>query len=953
MRSDIKRPQKASGLSDDDKDQIVDIVLNDDKPKSPESNKRERKKLPYFITWLQKNRNQVLIGTAIVLLLLIVFSVFIPRFSSNSSQSNLKFKLGNKQVTKSEYEDFASRYTSYLQKHDQKISSQEARQRALNFLIEVKALEIEAEKNKISVSDDEINQNYKKTTDLVGGEEKYRDTVAELYYWTPELTRLAIRKNILEEKLRPIVLKERVAYGVWARWDYEGMDIGKAELDKNKELAKKSLEPVLPLFNNKASEEEIKAAIQDVRKDSPPEWPEAVLGVSDNRQGLNDETAKKVFENQDDWKAIAKLKNLDQNTGIFESGGGYMAIYRLKSITNGQYNSFQQMFDEAYEKTKIYALGNKAEQMLSLITGRADAKLSICKDGKKRSLSWLDKILGVDKAYADINCGDHWSATADKVLNGLTNIGIPGAYAEFHAANRDPYCRPVPGEGESNYEALDFAVYTNWAGEFVVDSEPKGDARKISCWTRWNITVSAPGYYPAVWGNISVQQNNSWFCVDNLNASGSPSPTYSGQFIIWNTDKNCHLFLLPTTPPPGEVVGYKVEYDTRNLSLPEFVNPSVSAQNLSTGVTYSANGNPFFIRNLPSNYKYRITSQAINGWRLKGFYEGPNFIEAQSYDVDISPGASRHIWPAYERYFTPWLQVKQGNVMGGKITGQEIGRNGGRALGVVDKEAEFVIISYLDGVINSFCSSNQYLFGGSQSGDSGCSGGLYSINQNYQKPEQIIPDLGRTISEAISKGNNCTNNLPRVENLSVGGTGKITSPGTNIASVGGSTCQNGVVWRYSGSAILSSQTINEGRGTYYIDGDLLIDGDIKSEKKVALPITSVPNLGLIVKGNITIEPNVKRIDAAIFASGKIKTCGSNYTIAKCSNQLTVNGLMAALGGFQFGRGYVTSFNGSTGNPAETIVYQGKIILAPPPGFGESLMEMNKRLKYESDLSPRF
>jgi hypothetical protein len=95
------------------------------------------------------------------------------------------------------------------------------------------------------------------------------------------------------------------------------------------------------------------------------------------------------------------------------------------------------------------------------------------------------------------------------------------------------------------------------------------------------------------------------------------------------------------------------------------------------------------------------------------------------------------------------------------------------------------------------------------------------------------------------------------------------------------------------------------------------------------------NPGYNTKGNVLIGKNVTDLVGAFFVGGQ----GGVYTVAPpdidSSEALTVRGLMIARQ-FHFSRSYKSSVRGS-----EQVIYDGRAVVNPPPGFGD----VNKTLPY--------
>jgi|GEM_PF-6131503 len=120
-----------------------------------------------------------------------------------------------------------------------------------------------------------------------------------------------------------------------------------------------------------------------------------------------------------------------------------------------------------------------------------------------------------------------------------------------------------------------------------------------------------------------------------------------------------------------------------------------------------------------------------------------------------------------------------------------------------------------------------------------------------------------------------------------------TTPGTPITRF----CPT--VYKFDNKGAGSEHTLGgfilgAGRGTLIIDGDLRIVGNIDYANQGNMPIGDIddvaplnklPNLGVIVNGNITIDPSVTLITGSFYATGQIRTC-SNYITSNAGLETT-------------------------------------------------------------------
>jgi hypothetical protein len=182
-----------------------------------------------------------------------------------------------------------------------------------------------------------------------------------------------------------------------------------------------------------------------------------------------------------------------------------------------------------------------------------------------------------------------------------------------------------------------------------------------------------------------------------------------------------------------------------------------------------------------------------------------------------------------------------------------------------------------------------------------------------------------------------------VEGLRAGRYGEVVEVGGGdvnaaIAAYGGRL--GGRVLRVTGDATVSAAVIrnggSSGGGTVFVDGgDLRVYGDVVYEDAPAASPRALASLGWIVlddgsglKGNLEIDKAVGELVGAFFVGGEggVRTVIPPDTSG--ANQLTVYGLMLARR-FYFDRSFRSLTEG-----AERVIYDGRAVANPPPGFGD-------------------
>lgn len=357
----------------------------------------------------------------------------------------------------------------------------------------------------------------------------------------------------------------------------------------------------------------------------------------------------------------------------------------------------------------------------------------------------------------------------------------------------------------------------------------------------------------------------------------------------------------------------------------------------------------------PNNATSCTTSDGAPGWAGQSFGGGDGSqdrsadsnTEDATYTYKITcdgPGGSGSdaVTVRYRRQYLPWLQTKRGDVMvNGNITGQLTGKNGGRDTNDNStKEAEYVIISKLS---NYFCSVNRFAFGiSSASDEDSCTNGLYA--PKVSASSSVISNLNKYASSNVSTCSSDPTQPYQVATANLPGSGIINDQS-----------QCGKIWKVTGDQTLTGYTVNRGTATLWLHGNLTITGNIINSLSASYDGYQTPGLGIIVEGDIVVDPSVKRIDATLFATGKIKTC-TNYPSPACQNQLTVNGMVGAENGFELGRNYFESSRGNRSSAVSAELFAGTAqgFVLPLPGFEDRTTPSATGLQYlTGELNPRF
>jgi len=316
------------------------------------------------------------------------------------------------------------------------------------------------------------------------------------------------------------------------------------------------------------------------------------------------------------------------------------------------------------------------------------------------------------------------------------------------------------------------------------------------------------------------------------------------------------------------------------------------------------------------------------------------------------------------KYFFPWLQTSQGDVVAdGKIQGQltstGTGILGARLDITAAKEAEFLVISAVGGD-GPFCSTYKYILTNTSSQGTNCGNGLgYNFNSTGIDNDTVDRVIGGVKQAFADNGNNATPTPPTCTTTNPISTATVTQ----TPAVMSTTCTGGIIYKQSSDTLPPLMNLNKGKVTIFVDGNLTITGPILYTVRTDLyPVTDprlVPTLAIVVTGDVDITSNTTQIDAQIYSKGTIRTCSKNSTntaaatLQDCSiNRLLVNGSLSAKAGFDFRRTFISEASRTS---AEFIKLTGNSIVIPPPGI-DSRYFYNNFSSYKLDsaeYNPRF
>lgn len=489
-----------------------------------------------------KNPIKVLIIGLPLLVILLLAGFFVYQLYISKTVAIV----GDQKITLGQYRNLLSKEKKVGEYTDNEDVKNNPSGAALDDLILEKALEIEAKKRNIVVTDSEINEEYKTVIEPYKDEEEFKETIKNAYDWTPELAKRAAKIRILQKKLKPYLISARHILGVFVRWDWAGNNISQAREREVRDLSYQKINSLLPLMQRRSlTEGDIRKTLYEIQKDET--WAEPVTGtlIFDD---LNPKTAPDTFVAKEDWEAIAKLKKFGDTTGIIKSGGGYYAVYQLKKTNEGSFNSWEEFLESYKKKASIYALDYhyliaKKKLRDSFQTAFFNFKAKIAQIFKPKTAE-AGKII-----CSRYHFGQFTGRIYDPVNNAW--VGNVKLYAHYGSIGTWPKCySPQEAAEDTKYSDTSGTV-----GNFVLGTMKDPSKLKLSCWVRWDVRLTKTGFYPIFYNEVAHRANGVSTNLDNHPFRGGRG--YSGDYGGTaaspgeNRDNDGLLYMRPK-PVPNE-----------------------------------------------------------------------------------------------------------------------------------------------------------------------------------------------------------------------------------------------------------------------------------------------------------------------------------------------------------------------------------------------------------------
>lgn len=514
-------------------------------------------------------------------------------------------------------------------------------------------------------------------------------------------------------------------------------------------------------------------------------------------------------------------------------------------------------------------------------------------------------------------------------------------------------------------------------------------------------------------GNTINDATGGGFVSSSTTADGTSGTTYTIKVTMKNDGDS---LWKDWSAERGYSAGHRLVLDSASSAYWTVAQGDMYVKPLTANPPVAGVGYPTVKAPQPDLYQFTFTAQLrsdvvinTNDIPLKFRMAWHNYGNTTPADM-FGPSCGETVRP--QLGYRPWLRVQNGSIATlEKALNQPAGTRGGRKVlngtgyAELNLDVEFAITSAIDTVTqdNRFCSTNAYNYGRDFNPTWSCSFAGYSFKVGDKTKEAYINETDDSVyKQAVEMTGykDCSNTTynPSRQNLRTYSTAgdpipeeTFSQPTQNVSLLvsGKNRCgivtpkTTGNLGPASLAAAPTTATISGGRATWIYNGDLTINSNIingtgwsVADATDITNLNAIPNLGLIVNGNVTIGPNVSEIDATIYATGRISTC-STYPSETCNKSLKVKGSLAAKGGFALGRNYfdrdaiaarlglaatssafdlqasIGDQNKYYGGPAEDIIGNGISLLLPPPGLEDYSANFYRPKYLPTDLSPRF
>lgn len=884
------------------------------------SSYRVQEKYPQKLPGSSKNylKTTLMILGAVLILGSAVFAI--SKILSSKSEGD-KFTIGSTTITEKDVNRYVTSMKKYKQSNQDVVFSSNLKQEALDDLVMNAALKEEAKKYNKSLTEAELRKIYGISNSVKDYQKKietHQNSDSINYY------NFIITENLeLSKKLQSNLIANRSLFFTSISFDAPAMRsvTDKTKLKQLHDQAKAKLQnEFLPLFEQKLPMETIaaKATVNyTTNKRTGNEYsliennPLAVMAnyfdhyvdkavpgqkyavVNVNTQD-NDVRSFKDLENmnygvtvedlRDTTAEINKLKNKGDFTPVFASKTGIYMIARLEEKSGGPYGTFQSLLDEYKEK---YVPKNFD----------VSQKKSLKQYVMEKSINLVKKlpIPKVEKVFADYglpsHCDGHYGTASVGVVN-AQNIYQGLAVADVsisQARGSGNNC----GTGQSASGRGSASIGINcYSGNVPTTTISNVDSRYVitgGTTSPWDQTVNNTGTWQAYYYALRRPSQT----MTPTPTTSTPPPTTGGPQL-----PTCSM--SATMQPEGFAYRVTVQWSSDHNQRQEFIGFAGSGKSGTfSEIVYSTN-----------ERRYSAT-----------FYND-NFNPPKSVTCTASTSTNTNPTPTPTPgpvYFQPYTRIYGNDVIVGSAFREDDGSCSTNQNAQIKAHAGSEYAgNYPNRTQLNYGASAQFAVFEIAPGADQSSGGISGFfSNNLRSYASSPPGDGFTQSFGTGRSNDFTfgNYWTRFDEERGGrkiiAGGRVPTWGGNsgilhcLPNFYKEVVDKGTVPISGNTVINIPDPIPKGqRRLIVVDGDAYINSNIEyAGTNSWANVSEIPNLTVIVKGNISIDPSVTRLDGIFIAQprpgnqkGEIFTCGDasgsvplDQVVARCRNKLTVNG----------------------------------------------------------------
>lgn len=362
------------------------------------------------------------------------------------------------------------------------LSEKEVYEKAKNHLKEKTFISQGSKKKNITVSDKELNEEYRKRVAEYGRETDFLTMLRETYGWTKEQYLENLELELIKGKLVTEVVASYSGEVLFVRYDVYGNDqqgveqaLAKANELRQQMISGKKPEDIVDSFENSSL------------------WHRPFID-SYKFAGLNGSNDKEYFEGREDWQNISKLTTPGQVTPVYKSAGGYFGIAVLTARNGGAHNSW-----DAYTSSFKVSMGE--QKAIYQYTSACASLFKLVINHVQEGVKFIYTEFTGKVAYAICehpalnksgNCCKlknpgsqiHVGTLRVVVKDAATGHNIQGAVVRvwFNGQNYHKLCK----------SEIDDRVFRQ-------GTDPDGVAEfRLSCWVHYTISVSHADYGYAI-----------------------------------------------------------------------------------------------------------------------------------------------------------------------------------------------------------------------------------------------------------------------------------------------------------------------------------------------------------------------------------------------------------------------------------------------------------------------